>query len=179
MCLVFTGVQRLAKDTLINALRESSLSQSGVCRHSNSSTVLSKLSLEAEAAFVALQASSGSEDADEINTAIDVLSETLNSYWSLKKKIAPGSEPQYIRQMRIYLAPLCSGISLCGAGAGGFMILILKRGVEMGKFDARLLGLSPSLQISKHSICIDTDGIVVEKKMHSSSLPLLGFLGGD
>lgn len=50
----------------------------------------------------------------------------MGRYWELKKEMAPGSEPTAIGTVLAHLRPLCSAVSLCGAGAGGFAIVILK-----------------------------------------------------
>ena len=41
--------------------------------------------------------------------------------------MARGSEPPAMRTLLQQLRPLCCGLSLCGAGAGGFAVLILKQ----------------------------------------------------
>lgn len=47
-------------------------------------------------------------------------------YWQLKKEMADGSEPTNIRQILHHFSDITCGMSLCGAGAGGFAVLILK-----------------------------------------------------
>jgi galactokinase/mevalonate kinase-like predicted kinase len=47
-------------------------------------------------------------------------------YWELKVEMAAGSEPPHIKELLAYLRPLSVGLSLCGAGAGGFAVVILK-----------------------------------------------------
>ena len=41
--------------------------------------------------------------------------------------MAEGSEPPHIATILQELRPLCSGLALCGAGAGGFATLVLHR----------------------------------------------------
>lgn len=43
--------------------------------------------------------------------------------------MAAGSEPSYIQELLNVIRPICCGLSLCGAGAGGFVVLFLKRGI--------------------------------------------------
>lgn len=165
-CLIYTGIQRLAKDTLINALYECSLTLADACGGSSSSVVRT-LAMEAEEAFTALQQTCCSNDPQRVEEGIDQMSLVLNSYWSLKKRLARGSEPEYVRKIRMMLTPVCSGISLCGAGAGGFMIVILKRDESFTSLEEVLGGIDPSLGISKHYVTVDSDGIVVEKLRRS------------
>ena len=54
---------------------------------------------------------------------------SICSYWELKKEMAAGSEPEYICGILQALRPLCEGLSLCGAGAGGYAVVVLKRDV--------------------------------------------------
>jgi hypothetical protein len=43
--------------------------------------------------------------------------------------MAAGSEPVYIQKLLHVMHPICCGLSLCGAGAGGFAVVFLKRGI--------------------------------------------------
>lgn len=52
---------------------------------------------------------------------------TITRYWELKKEMAAGSEPFNIRIILDQLRPLCAGLALCGAGAGGFAAVVLTR----------------------------------------------------
>jgi galactokinase/mevalonate kinase-like predicted kinase len=51
----------------------------------------------------------------------------LYRYWSFKKEITSEAEPQFIQEIFKRLCSLCSGLSLGGAGGGGFAILILRK----------------------------------------------------
>lgn len=118
--LVYTGRQRLAKNTLINALRKCAL----IPVADPHSTVTALLQ-GAESGFrlLASQASSPGNCDD----TVDSLAATLNEYWALKKEMAAGSEPAHIKTILDDLRPLSEAVSLCGAGAGGFAVVILKR----------------------------------------------------
>ena len=85
---------------------------------------------------------------------LDKLALVLNEYWTFKKRIAAGSEPERIRKIlkqapsldrnpdnypdkspRL-LSALCTGAALCGAGGGGFAVLVLRRGVSREQVQA-------------------------------------------
>lgn len=50
----------------------------------------------------------------------------MDRYWELKKKMAPGCEPAAIRNLMQNLRPHVFGMSLAGAGGGGFFYAIAK-----------------------------------------------------
>lgn len=84
--------------------------------------------------------------------------------------MAAGSEPAHIAGMLAQLRPLCSGLSLCGAGAGGFATVILKRDVSESSLreliDAINLSngedVTESEKLSVHSVTVDWIGIQSE-----------------
>ena len=53
--------------------------------------------------------------------------ECMNVYWGQKKEMAPGCEPQAVTQMMSALQPHIYGVSLAGAGGGGFMYVLTKQ----------------------------------------------------
>jgi hypothetical protein len=67
-------------------------------------------------------------------------------YWEHKKGIASGSDTENLRRIVSTLQPISVGISACGAGAGGFVVCILKRDSCL----ADLEHLVHSLQTSGH-----------------------------
>ena len=50
----------------------------------------------------------------------------VDKYWELKKKMAPGCEPAAVRNLMQYIRPHVFGMSLAGAGGGGFFYAIAK-----------------------------------------------------
>lgn len=52
--------------------------------------------------------------------------------------MAPGSDPLHIRRILLHLSPLVAGLSLCGAGAGGFGVLLLRRTSSASQVQALL-----------------------------------------
>jgi len=47
-------------------------------------------------------------------------------YWRLKKKMAPGCEPELVTRIMQAMQPHVLGMSLAGAGGGGFMYLLTR-----------------------------------------------------
>ena len=45
----------------------------------------------------------------DVDDALDSLSDVLNTYWSLKKEMAVGSEPEPMRSLLQHIAPIASG----------------------------------------------------------------------
>jgi len=51
----------------------------------------------------------------------------MSDYWQLKKKMAPGCEPELVTRIMQAMEPHVLGMSLAGAGGGGFMYLLTKK----------------------------------------------------
>ena len=85
------------------------------------------------------------------------------SYWALKKEMAAGSEPPHIRSLLDHLRPLTVGLSLCGAGAGGFAVVILKRDRSLKDLRDALGSYQGACasDLSLHSVQLDQEGISV------------------
>jgi hypothetical protein len=79
--------------------------------------------------------------------------------------MAAGSEPPHIKTLLDRLRPLCVGLSLCGAGAGGFAVAVLKRGftqVDLSRLVQEInatSSVSAGDVLSVHSVRIDDEGI--------------------
>ena len=128
----------------------------------------------AEAASAELSSSC----AAEAEAAVDTLALRVSQYWDLKKEMAAGSEPPHIARLLAYLAPYCTGQTLCGAGAGGFAVVILKNNVWqhaaasatdssgysfLKDLLARYPAPSSSNQLSVHRMTVDMDGLTVQQ----------------
>ena len=178
-CLIYTGKQRLAKDTLINALRKTSMTPVDMSCHLDDDVIstVKRLTNSAEVAYENIRQYSNSLSKLISEEAIDDLSKTLNEYWSLKKQMAAGSEPSHIRELFAYLSPLCSGWSLCGAGAGGFAIIIAKRGTNLEDIRGKLEDYMVNEEnLSMHEVKIDSTGIHSKTYAGESALK---FTSGD
>ena len=84
----------------------------------------------------------------------------MDTYWSQKKLMAPGCEPQVVAQMMALLRPHTLGCVMAGAGGGGFVYLLMKEanmeGVVRGLLDSLQVrgGTSHSVESHKHGIVI-------------------------
>jgi fucokinase len=117
LVLVFTGQTRLAKNILQNVLRR------WARRTEEILTTVQDLVNDAHRVTKALK------EGD-----IDVVADCLNRYWSQKKVMAgadSGVEPPIVRSVLQSLLErdLISAGSLCGAGGGGFMVMLVKEGI--------------------------------------------------
>jgi fucokinase len=208
--VVYTGQQRLAKNTLINALRRCALTPAVAAAaapsgHGGHNSTVAALVRGAEdgAALIAkvfertsfsLIADDDDDDEDDEDNGdddnkgdgdeskgshtqegtvastdagddlLDSIGSVLSTYWELKKEMAAGSEPPHIHALLAHLRPLAAGLSLCGAGAGGFAVVILRRDKSRADLDAALRALPATLQrdasgLSVHTVKIDHDGV--------------------
>ena len=57
----------------------------------------------------------------------------MSEYWQLKKKMAPGCQPELVTRIMQAVESDVLGMSLAGAGGGGFMYLLTRQphSVEM------------------------------------------------
>lgn len=113
--LIWTGTQRLAKNLLQNVLRRWNNRGSLMCK------TIDDLVQGAEQCAVALK-----------EGKLDVLGTLLTQYWEQKKEMAGDSaEPEDVQIMidSLVNAQLILGASLCGAGGGGFLCVLVKENV--------------------------------------------------
>lgn len=84
-------------------------------------------------------------------------------YWELKVEMAAGSEPPPIRALLERLRPLSAGLSLCGAGAGGFAAIVLKRDVPeealVDLVNAVNSDRNAADRLPLHKVAVDQDGV--------------------
>ena len=69
---------------------------------------------------------------------IDDFAELLNQHWKLSKMIDAGSTNTLIDQIFDACDDLLAGRMICGAGGGGFLQVILKKGVSRADLRDRL-----------------------------------------
>ncbi|CAB9526965.1 L-fucose kinase [Seminavis robusta] len=124
LLLAFTGKTRLAANILQNVLRRFALRTPEIVDCAN------RLVDGAHKARDALQKGD-----------IDAVAECLHSYWKQKKHMAGddvGVEPEAVRLIMEELKQqgLISGASLCGAGGGGFLVMIASADAETSKIDS-------------------------------------------
>lgn len=69
---------------------------------------------------------------------VDSFAELLNEHWELSKKLDSGSSNTCIDQIFLAIDDLIDGRMICGAGGGGFLQVILKKGVTKQALQDRL-----------------------------------------
>jgi len=138
--LIFTGKPRLAKNLLQNVLR------SWARRTSNIVATVDNLISDAEKLAQLLKEGN-----------IDEVGEYVTNYWELKKTmVGPkgGAEPEDVHSLLSFLfnKKYIVGATLCGAGGGGFLLLITRKGL-LGKELKKIVGKANSNVLKS----IDTD----------------------
>ena len=69
---------------------------------------------------------------------VDGFAELLSRHWKLSKKLDNGSTNTCIDQIFAVIEDLTDGQMICGAGGGGFLQVILKKGVTKEQLHKRL-----------------------------------------
>lgn len=119
--LIYTGQRRLAR----NLLREVVGKYIGA--RPQSVYVLEEI--QKKAALMRFELERGN---------IDAFAELMNEHWELSKKLDSGSTNTCIDQIFMAAEPYISGRMICGAGGGGFLQVILKKGVCLEDLRKRL-----------------------------------------
>jgi len=120
-CLIYTGQRRLAR----NLLREIV----GNYLESKPDTlfVLEKIQQVAERMKKTLEAGD-----------VDAFAGMLNEHWELSKRLDFGSTNTCIEQLLLSVEDMLDGKMMCGAGGGGFLQVILKKGITREMLSERL-----------------------------------------
>ena len=69
---------------------------------------------------------------------VDAFAKLLDSHWELSKKIDAGSSNTLIEQIFSSIEEMIDGKLVCGAGGGGFLQVILKKGITRQMIEERL-----------------------------------------
>ena len=153
--LVFTGQARLARNLLQNVIRRWYARLPEIC------ATVDELTSNAEAAAIAFRRG---------DTA--AVGACLSRYWEHKKNMAAGCEPDFIAALMAHLRAkgLLLGCSLCGAGGGGFMVLVTKAPDALDAVRAAVAelradgggGAQDALAgLTFHAVDVDTQGMVL------------------
>eukprot|EP00057_Strongylocentrotus_purpuratus_P033970 XP_793453.3 PREDICTED: L-fucose kinase-like [Strongylocentrotus purpuratus] len=86
----------------------------------------------------------------------------MNTYWSQKKIMAPGSEPRIVSQMMAALKPIVHGQVLAGAGGGGFMYVLTKEANQTTTIREIIAGIEGTQDVTVHEVKLDTQGLQLE-----------------
>jgi galactokinase/mevalonate kinase-like predicted kinase len=171
LILVFTGQTRLAKNILQNVLRRWARRTPEIVR-----TVEA---LVRDANRVVSQALVDSNNGADQEDKLQLLAECLNNYWSQKKVMAgddSGVDPPVVKFALSELMDrkeIVAG-SLCGAGGGGFMVLLAAKGRSMADIqatcDKELVSLNSEVsKFTWHSCEVSLEGLVTTT-LESASL---------
>ena len=144
LVLVYTGKTRLARDLLQNVIRQWYARLPGI------------MSTQDDLVKNAYDCAKAIEDAD-----LDTVGKCFNLYWEQKKCMAPGCEPAVVASMRKALEPYTLGMSMAGAGGGGFLYILLKPEYTINILPDVLSQVSGAPDISIHTAEVDTDGLTV------------------
>lgn len=119
--LIYTGQRRLARNLLRDVV--------GNYIGNEPDTVYALNEIQRVAALMAFELQRGH---------VDDFAQLLGRHWELSKKIDGGSTNILIDQIFDSISGLIDGRMICGAGGGGFLQVILKKGVSREKLHERL-----------------------------------------
>lgn len=122
--IIYTGQRRLAR----NLLRE----VVGKYIASNTDTCSALFGIQELARKMKVELECGN---------VDRFAELLNEHWELSKKLDAGSTNTCIDQIFISIEDLIDGKMICGAGGGGFLQVVMKKGVSLDDLSKRLDGV--------------------------------------
>ncbi len=106
--LYFTGRKRMARNILNGVVEYYRKNPCDIAHE-----IVKRLKADAEKSFAAL----AKRDWKAFTAA-------LNAYWTNKKALDPGSTNPMVESIVARIAPLIDAVALCGAGGGGFMLII-------------------------------------------------------
>lgn len=121
-CLIYSGQRRLARNLLRNVL--------GRYISGNPQSI---------DAFINIQKIAVQMQETLINGDIDKFADLLNLHWEYSKILDKGCTNTCIEQIFNVCDDMIDGKMICGAGGGGFMQVILKKGVSKQMLNDRLL----------------------------------------
>lgn len=115
--LYFTGQKRMARNVLNGVV---SYYKRNPCNIAHE--IVKRIKLDAAKAFGAIEKGDWS-----------LLTSVINAYWTNKKALDPGSTNPMVESIIARIAPLVDAVTLCGAGGGGFMLIIACSRAARGK----------------------------------------------
>ena len=121
LVLIYTGQRRLARNLLRDVI--------GRYIGNEPDSVFALNEIQKTAALMRFELERGN---------VDEFAELLNKHWELSKMIDRGSTNTLIDQIFSSVADLVAGKLVCGAGGGGFLQVILKKGVTKSDIRNRL-----------------------------------------
>lgn len=119
--LIYTGQRRLARNLLRDVV--------GNYIGNEPDTVFALNEIQKVATLMAFELRRGH---------VDDFAQLLSQHWELSKKIDAGSTNILIDQIFDSVSDLIDGRMICGAGGGGFLQVVLKKGVKKERLHERL-----------------------------------------
>ncbi len=130
-CLIYTGQRRLARNLLRDVV--------GRYIGNEPEAVYALNEIQRVAALMRFELERGH---------IDEFAELLSRHWELSKMIDAGSTNTLIDQIFDSCEDLLDGKMVCGAGGGGFLQVVLKKGVSKAELQARLKDVFADTEIN-------------------------------
>ncbi|XP_052816143.1 L-fucose kinase-like [Mya arenaria] len=92
---------------------------------------------------------------------LEKVGQCMDQYWTLKKRMAPGCEPEFVSRLMSAVRSNALGMSMAGAGGGGFMY-VLARDQEARTNIKNIIDSMESMDgVCVYEACLDTEGMVV------------------
>ena len=120
-CLIYTGQRRLARNLLRDVV--------GRYVGNEPDSLYALNEIQKTASLMRFELMRGN---------VDAFAELLEQHWELSKKVDAGSTNTLIDQIFAAIEPMIAGRLVCGAGGGGFLQVVLKRGVSKEMVHKRL-----------------------------------------
>jgi len=130
-CLIYTGQRRLARNLLRDVV--------GRYIGNEPDTVYALNEIQRMAALMRFELERGN---------VDAFAELLSQHWKLSKMIDAGSTNTLIDQIFDSVDDLLAGKMVCGAGGGGFLQVMLKKGATKAQLQERLSDVFQDTDIS-------------------------------
>ena len=92
---------------------------------------------------------------------LEGVGECISRYWTIKRTLAPGSEPQLVTNILQVLQPLILGGGLAGAGGGGFLAALLRPGVRVEEVREKVRNIPGTERLTFHQAALDRTGLQV------------------
>lgn len=121
-CLIYTGQRRLARNLLRDVI--------GRYAGNEPDSVFALDEIQKVAALMRFELERGN---------VDGFAKLLEHHWELSKKVDAGSSNTLIEQIFSSIEEMIDGRLVCGAGGGGFLQVILKKGITKEQLRERLL----------------------------------------
>lgn len=136
-CLIYTGQRRLARNLLRDVI--------GRYVGNEPDSLFALEEIQKTAALMRFELERGN---------VDGFAKLLDYHWELSKKVDAGSSNTLIEQIFSSIEDMIDGKLVCGAGGGGFLQVILKKGVTKDRVAQRL-----------HSVFMDSPVDVAQCKL--------------